>query len=97
MVTYTQSEAAIGSARDDIIKARKRFENGQEQISVANNLLSNMSNTYSQAFQFIVDALATNPDDVALKVLDARKAQIVAEFQALKTETQAAIDVLAAL
>lgn len=88
-MTYTQIEAALDNVRNDIIAARKRFADGKLSIQQADNALGGIPTTYAQ----VISAINAG-SGAAYDVLKARQAEMVAEFQALKGETAAAVAAL---
>ena len=91
---YSQIEASLANVRDDIIKARQRFVGGVAAIGQANGTLGVLATTYGAVLQAITDGLAADPTDTAFVILDARRDKLVAEYLALKAETQTAVDAL---
>ena len=85
-VTYTQAEAALANIRDAVIAARQRFDTAKSNIVRSDTELANLATTYAE----VMDAIDNAPDTGAYALLKDRKAAIVSEGAALKSDTAAA-------
>ena len=87
----------LANVASDIDSQRQRFEAAKQAIVGCNNVLGNMGTTYAETITAVNDGATANPGDAAWTTAKAEKDLLVADFQALKVDVQAAVDALAAL
>jgi len=91
MATVSQIRASLRNVEDDIVRARKVFDQGKDAIVGADNVMGGLGATYAAIIAAIDAGVAAKPSNAMWLELAARKDALVAEAVAFKTETAAAV------
>lgn len=95
--TFCEVEAALDNVRNDVNSNKSRYAGAVAQIAAAKNAVAALTTTYSGVAAEINAQVAATPNDTAWKMAKVRLDKIVAEYNALKTKLQSAVDALTAI
>lgn len=95
--TFCEVEAALDNVRNDVNNNKSRYTGAVAQILAAKNAVANLATTYAAVATEINAQATALPNDTAWKMAKARLDKIVAEYNALRTKLQAAVDALTAI
>lgn len=86
MATYTQTKTTLDEIAQRSEQNRKRLEQAKATIAAALSDLTAMQTAYSGFVSQLNTDAAANPNDDAWQLARAEKDQLIADFQALRTE-----------
>ena len=91
MSTYTEVKTALDEIAERSTQNSKRVAQAKAMLGQAQTDLAAMSTAYGAIVADLNQAATDNPDNPAWQAAKAEKDQLVADFQALKTEVDALV------
>lgn len=91
MATFTETKMALDEIAERTTQSMKRRDQAKAMLTTAQSDLVAMQSAYTTIISELNAAAAANPGDAAWQGAKAEKDQMVADFQALKTEIDALV------